>query len=434
MVSDADQTKIKEPCLSEKGEEQDDQSVIVPPDDDSIPDGGLVAWLQVLGSFMIFFNTWGVVNSFGVYQTYYENNFLQSEGASRISWIGSIQGFLLMSSGTFAGPLFDLGYYRYLLVIGLILSVLGVMMTSIASEYWEIMLAQAVCLGLGGGCLFLPGVAIPSTYFANKRSLALGISTSGSSFGAVIYSIVFHRLVDRIGFGNTTRVIGYIMLGTTLISVTVMRTRVTPTVKRSLFAANALKEPPFLFFSLALFVGFLTLYVPFYYISSYGITKIGMSPQLGFYLVPILNAGSVFGRLAPNYFADKIGPLNILIPFTSFCMILAFAWMGIFNTPGIIVFAVLYGMTSGTYVSLPAPTVTSLTQDLHHVGSRLGTCFLFGAIGILIGNPIAGALVNLEQKSFWKAQVFCGIGVFTAVVCLVLARLTKTGWAMMVKA
>ena len=85
MVSDADQTKIKEPCLSEKDEEQDDQSVIVRPDDDSIPDGGLVAWLQVLGSFMIFFNTWGVVNSFGVYQTYYENNILQSEGASRIS-------------------------------------------------------------------------------------------------------------------------------------------------------------------------------------------------------------------------------------------------------------------------------------------------------------------------------------------------------------
>lgn len=24
----------------------------------SVPDGGLVAWVQVLGSFMLFFNTW----------------------------------------------------------------------------------------------------------------------------------------------------------------------------------------------------------------------------------------------------------------------------------------------------------------------------------------------------------------------------------------
>lgn len=32
------------------------------------PNGGLKAWLQVLGSWMLFFNTWGILNTFGVYQ------------------------------------------------------------------------------------------------------------------------------------------------------------------------------------------------------------------------------------------------------------------------------------------------------------------------------------------------------------------------------
>jgi hypothetical protein len=27
------------------------------------PDGGLKAWLQVLGSWMLFFNTWGILNT-----------------------------------------------------------------------------------------------------------------------------------------------------------------------------------------------------------------------------------------------------------------------------------------------------------------------------------------------------------------------------------
>lgn len=31
-------------------------------DTDSIPDGGRIAWLQVLGTFFIFFNTWYVVS------------------------------------------------------------------------------------------------------------------------------------------------------------------------------------------------------------------------------------------------------------------------------------------------------------------------------------------------------------------------------------
>lgn len=417
------------------GTEKDDaSSIVISPDDDSIPDGGLLAWLQVLGTFLMFFNTWGIVNSFGVYQSYYETDLLASEGSSRISWIGSLQGFLLMLAGIVVGPLFDLGYYRYLLTAGCVLSVLGIMMTSIATEYWQIMLAQGVCLGIGSGCIFLPCVAIISTYFSKRRALALGISSSGSSLGAVIYSIVFNQLLGKIGFGNATRVIGYMVLGMLIICTLVMRTRVTPTSKRTMFAASAFKEAPYAFFNLAVFLGFMGLYIPFYYITSYGVVKIGMDSNLGFYLVPILNAGSVFGRLLPNFFADIVGPLNMMIPFTFACMVLAFAWIGIQNVPGIIVFSALYGLCSGTYVSLPPATVATLTRDLHHVGTRLGMCFMCGAFGILIGNPIAGTLVNPEAKSFWKAQVFCGVLVFGAVSALVAARFTKTGMVLMTKA
>ena len=129
----------EDPCedkLEPSVASEESDSIVISPDDESIPDGGFTAWLQVLGAFFMYFNTWGVVNSFGVYQTYYENNLLASEGSSRISWIGSVQGFLLMVSGTLTGPLFDLGYYRHLLVVGTILSVLGIMMTSICKEYW----------------------------------------------------------------------------------------------------------------------------------------------------------------------------------------------------------------------------------------------------------------------------------------------------------
>ncbi|KAH0286259.1 hypothetical protein KCU62_g6858, partial [Aureobasidium sp. EXF-3399] len=55
------------------------------------PDGGLAAWLQVVGSFLINMNNWGLANSFGVYQAYYQFELLQSHSASNIAWIGRLQ-------------------------------------------------------------------------------------------------------------------------------------------------------------------------------------------------------------------------------------------------------------------------------------------------------------------------------------------------------
>lgn len=58
------------------------------------------------------------------------------------------------------------------------------MMLSLCTEYYQVFLAQAVCIGLGAGCLFVPSVAIISTYFQNTRiAIAMGLAASGSSLG-----------------------------------------------------------------------------------------------------------------------------------------------------------------------------------------------------------------------------------------------------------
>ena len=63
------------------------------PPDASIapPNGGLQAWLQVLSSFLIFFNVLGLLNAYGQFQTVYETDILQSLTPSTIAWIGSVQ-------------------------------------------------------------------------------------------------------------------------------------------------------------------------------------------------------------------------------------------------------------------------------------------------------------------------------------------------------
>ena len=67
-----------------------------------------------------------------------------------------------------------------------------------------------------------------------------------------------------------------------------------------------------------------------------------------FIQVTILNAGSVFGRLLPNFFADRFGVYNMLLPCLYISSALIFAILGITNLAGVVVFGLLYGFWSGS--------------------------------------------------------------------------------------
>lgn len=71
------------------------------------PDGGLRAWIVVATGHLVIMNTWGYINSFGVFQTYYATEL--GLPPATISWIGSIQVFLLFFIGTFTGRITDAG-------------------------------------------------------------------------------------------------------------------------------------------------------------------------------------------------------------------------------------------------------------------------------------------------------------------------------------
>lgn len=108
---------------------------------------------------------------------------------------------MVLLVGAVVGPVYDNGYFRYLLVFGSFFIVFGFMMLSLCNDFWQCLLAQGFCVGIGGGALFVPAVAIMPTYFTTKLGLALGLAASGSSMGGIIYPIMFYRLLDEVGFG-----------------------------------------------------------------------------------------------------------------------------------------------------------------------------------------------------------------------------------------
>jgi len=71
---------------------------------------------------------------------------------------------------------------------------------------------------------------------------------------------------------------------------------------------------------------------------------------------------------------------------------------------------------------------------LTNVGTRLGMCFSISGIGALIGSPVGGALLNLNTGHFAHAQVFCAVAMTVSCASFLLARVTKAGCALTIKA
>ena len=97
-----------------------------------------------------------------------------------------MQGWLLIVVGVLSGPLFDLGYFRSMLYMGNFLIVFGIMMLSLCTTYWQVFLAQGICMGLGAGLLYIPSLALVGIWFEKRRAMALGIVMSGIAVGEFV--------------------------------------------------------------------------------------------------------------------------------------------------------------------------------------------------------------------------------------------------------
>ncbi|KAK7733339.1 hypothetical protein SLS53_008236 [Cytospora paraplurivora] len=283
-----------------------------------------------------------------------------------------------------------------------------------AREYWQIFLAQSLCFGLGAAGIFVPGLVAASQYFKTKRALAVGIVASGSSVGGVVFPIFLAQLFDQVGFGATMRWTA-LMVGILLVIANVL---VVPPMKpkgwaarRNILSVAVFKKPSYLFFVGGSFLFFWGLFGPFNYLPSFA-EQTQKTYYIGSYAVSILNAASIFGRILPSLFADRIGHMRVMVvcAFLSGLSILAI-WLPIDyhrSVGGLIFFALFFGFFSGAFVSLITPCLVEVAGGhTHDLGAMLGTYFAVAAIASLTGLPIQGSISS--GVDLMKLMVFSGV-------------------------
>ncbi len=156
------------------------------PNPSNFPDGGFKAWSVVVGSWCCLFASFGWINCIGVFQDYYQRNQLSSYTPSTVAWISSTETFMMFMGAPVFGKIFDNFGTRYLLLFGTFCHVFGLMMASLATQYYQFFLAQAVCSALGASALFYAATNPIGTWFFKNRAFAFGIISAGSSLGGVV--------------------------------------------------------------------------------------------------------------------------------------------------------------------------------------------------------------------------------------------------------
>ncbi|KAI6246983.1 MFS transporter [Erysiphe necator] len=394
---------------------------------DQPPDGGWFAWLQAGLCALIMLNTWGLINSFGVFQTYYHQTLLPNNDHSSISWIGSLQVFLLFFIGAFSGNLLDMGFSRSLFLNGSLLIVIGLLMTSFATTYWQLFFSQGICIGLGNGLLFCPSLSVLTTYFTSKRSIAMGICASGSAIGGIIFPALFSNLLPVIGFSWTIRAAALIEFVCLAICNIGLRSRVPPKKSGGFIDIDSLKDKSYILFTLGMFFNLWGVYFAAHYISLYASTILKLSSKDSSNLLMVLNGIGLIGRIAPNFLADfYAGSLNVLIIVCILSGIMNFCWVAVSDRTGLYSWAVFYGIVSAAVQSLYPAALSNLTKDMSKSGTRTGMVLTFISLTALTGAPIAGELIERQNGKYMYAQVFSGLSLMIGSGFLIASRMMES--------
>ncbi|KAH8110879.1 major facilitator superfamily domain-containing protein [Phellopilus nigrolimitatus] len=392
--------------------------------EDSPSEGGLSGWMTVFGAWLVQFTGFGYANDLVAYgvQTkisdFYVRVYLSNYTSSQISWIGSTQLFIMMSVGIISGRLFDKGYFYLILVPGSILYVFSLFMLSLAKpeKFYQVFLAQAIGGGIGSGTSYVPCVAVLAQHFKSphKRALTMALVASGSSFGGVVHPIMLNNFFNGpVGFATGVQASAGLIAGLLIIAISTMRTKKDGgSDKKELIPLGVAvrkfsKDSAYICMVAAMFLVSLGLFFPIFYLQL-DASLHGVESNFAFYSISILNGCSMVGRIIPGFLSRKVGVLNVLIFTGLSCAAVIFGMLGLNALGGVAAIGVMYGFSSGSYVTLLPPMLTMLADHPSEIGARMGIGFAFQGLGALVGTPISGALLTTDFI-WWRPIVFSGV-------------------------
>ncbi|KAI8083173.1 major facilitator superfamily domain-containing protein, partial [Halteromyces radiatus] len=403
------------------------------------PDGGR-GWWVVFGSFCGLFAIYGVNYSWGVFLNAYNKQIYVGE-MTQLSWIGSICiGFFFI-----IGPINDwvtrkLGY-TIMLKIATIVCPFALMMASITHEIWQLYLTQGLLMGCGASFVWFSCIPACQQWFDKKRGMAIGLAMLGSGVGGLVMSNITQAVLLSLGYRWALRILGFVCF----VFLGIATLLVKPLPNRQMNLNQDMTVPMWkkqrallcrLDFNLLLSIAFITTFgylVPSFLLPSYA-SYLGLNPWVGTNLSAILSAINAVSKILLGYTSDRVGRLNTFCVCTFMAGIMCLAiWTNATTEPTIWVFATLYGLFGGGYLTMLAAIVPQIA-GYHAISEANGLVYFMNLPGYLVGTPIASAIIHTTVPVHYPyAAIYAGLLMSVGGLLAFALRVLQVGWYWRIK-
>lgn len=241
---------IRECSLEEAREALEEPTASRSRADYTFPEGGIVAWLVVFGSFCVIAGTYGLLSSIGLFLSYWQSHQLSAYTSSSIGWISAVNAFFTLFLGVQVGPLFDKYGPRYLILSGSVVYVASLVALGQCDKYWHFMLVYGVACGISNAALTTTALAVVAHWFEVRRGLASGITFVGSSVGGIGFPLLLKPVLEKLSWAWSMRLVALIVGVLMIIGNVFIRGRLPPKTTGGSIDLRCFRDTRFLFATL----------------------------------------------------------------------------------------------------------------------------------------------------------------------------------------
>lgn len=395
---------------------------------DGAPDGGW-GWVVLAATILVLALTLAFPSCVGIFYTDLQNEFHATN--SETSWVPSIMTSVLHAGGPFCSVLVERLGCRATVMLGGVLSGLGMAASSFAQSIIELYITTGVITGLGFCFSFQPAVTILGHYFVRRRAFANAMSSTGTALGLCVLPVLGNYLHIEYGWRGSFLVLGAVLLNCCVCGAVMrplrppsprgpplmnhrpslsqeekdkktkgllrtMSNYVLSAVKKHMAFDQFCNNSRYCVYAIGITWMMLGFVVPLIYLVPYA-TAHGMEPSKAAMLLSILGVVNIVVR----------PPIGIIFSMPWFkgrhIYVFASALLvnGLSNSicclgptfPVLVSYVVIYGLSMSVVGSLMF-TVLMDTVEMSRFPSALGLLAIMESITLLIGPPLAGILVD----------------------------------------
>lgn len=368
------------------------------------------------------------------------NNPFTNASPASIDLIGTLATALMTLMTPFSTALSKRFSSRLIVFFGSLMFLLANIFASFSHQLWQFELSQGILLGFGTCFVYMPTITVAPPWYKARRGLALGIITSGTGIGGLVWAPALRALNAKIGFRNSLRISGLVSGTLVMFASTVIewdsQTKLRLETERRANPRQKWWKIPLVDWRIARTRGFAAhlfggtmqaaaYYTPVFFFSSYART-LGYTSSTGANFIAINNACNAIGKISIGMIADRFGRVNTLVASTtlSALSVLAFWLPSTFATSRtvgsglFITYTLMYGIFASSYIALFPASLVELFGPTNFTAIN-GFLYMARGAATLIGTLAAGALIRTSAMSdlmgmvmpiaYWKMTLLVSV-------------------------